>query len=528
MSRSLWCLGTLWVCSFLIVGRVHAGPIELFDGAQIKPGDPSSVLIQYQWAGSGFLLSHDGAKKFSLVCTSSVSTELRSEKILVYQSGGGSIYVGGFAGMWRGDQNGCGFTKIDAMNGRFVASITGDPDDLKRVYATSANGAAGSMNGVFTNDGASDEWTALGAQDTTWIQTLHVVKKGDAKRFWQTQVFPDPPDPQTMMLSNVVHYVVRYSDDGAKTWTGNELKPITQFGPEDPSASFRLIAVDPKNPDAIYGIVIRNSMPDDLLYSPMRGEPGSWSKVAEVTDLGGIAFTPDGKLYFSDKDQMTKQVSVIDTPKAAPRMITDQYVIGCLRWDDAEKRMLACKQWQFGTLDLEKGTFNTIYDMRCAESFASCPGLESICEAQLRPSWCNTDHYPSAPLCANYMVPDAFEFVEEYLDFECVDGLTVPRAMGAGGTSGSAAAGGSSGAADAGTTGGSSAGGATATAGALTGAGASAGKAGSTATAPTPPPKKSGCSIAAVGAPNSGASGSWLGWSFVGLASLVHIKRRRH
>jgi len=528
MSRLLWCLGILWVSSVLIVGRVHAGPIELFDGAQLQPGDPSSALIQYQWGGAGFVMSHDSAKSFSLVCGSSISPDFRTDKLLSYVSGNGSVYVGGFSGLWRGDKDGCGFAPVDALKGRFIAAISGDPDDLKRMYVTTANGGDMAKNGIFANDGTSDEWTALGPQDASWIQSLHVVKTSSGKRFWETKVFPDPVDPMATMPREVVHYVARYSDDEGKTWTEHELNPITQFGAADTAASLRLIAVDPKNPDAIYGIVIRSMGADDILYSPMRGEPGSWSKIAEVTELGGFALTPDGKLYISDKDQMTKQVSVIDEPKAAPRKITDQYVIGCLRWDDAQKRMLACKQWQFGTLNLDNGMFTASYDMRCAQSYSSCPDMQKTCETQMRNAWCGTDHYASAPICASYMIPGAADFIQKYTEYDCKGDLTVPRAMT--GSSGTAAVGGSGGALAAAAPAGSSApDSAGATPNPVTGAGTGGtggAKATTTAAEPPPAPKKSGgCSVAALGA-QTAAKASWgLGMSLLGLVGLARVKR---
>jgi len=519
MSRARWCLRIVWMASFVIGRPVHAGRPEIFDGAQQSSSAPSSVLIQYEFGGAGFLVSHDGAKEFGLVCSSSVSPELRGDTLRVYMTGGDAILVGGFAGLWRGDRNGCDFVAVDAMKDGFITAIAGDPDDPKRAYVTTANGGATALNGIFTNDGTNDTWTALGQLDAAWLQTLHVVKTNNGKRFWATKVFPDPPDPITMMSDNTAHYVVRYSDDDAETWTEHELSRVTQFGAEDPSASFRLIAVNPQNPDEIYGVVIRSSLPDDLLFSASRGEPGSWTKVAEVTDLGGIAFTPDGKLYFSDKDQTTRLVAVIDTPGSAPRTLADEYVIGCLRWDDSQQRMLACRLFQFGTLDLDTGAFSVLYDMRCGERFSTCPGIESACEAQLSRAWCFIDHYPASPLCAGYMIPGAKEFVDHYYEFVCVDGFAVPRSGAAAGTGGAAAGDSAvSAGAEPRSPGGSSegpapSGGATATATNIT-------------TAPKSAKRSSGCSIGDLGARGSGRGALSLGWAWFGLIAFACMKRR--
>jgi hypothetical protein len=496
----------------LLSRQAHAGQPELFDGVQQASSDPSSVLIKYQWGGGGFLVSHDGAKEFGLVCSSSVSSELRSNTLLVHRTGADRVFVGSFSGLWRGDGNGCGFVAVDALKDAFVTAIAGDPDDPMRTYVTTAKGDAAARNGVFANDGTSDTWTALGSLDPAWIQTLHVVTTSSGKRFWETKVFPSPPDPQSMLSDNVVHYVTRYSDDEAATWTEHELSPVTQFGMEDPRASFRLIAVDPKNPDGIYGVVIRNSLPSDLLFSASRGEPGTWSKLAEVTEFGGIAITPDGKLYFSDQGQMTKQVAVIDGPNSSPRKLTEQYIVGCLHWDDSQKRMLACRQFQFGTIDLESGAFSVLYDMRCGERFSHCPGIESACAAQLSSAWCSTGHYPSAPLCAGYDIAGRGEFNEKYVEFDCVDGFAVPRSQhttmlaGTGGSAGGEAA----------TTG----------EGSLSGAAGSAAAAPNTMTAPAMATTACSCRIEHLRPGGSSRAGTSLVWA-IGLSAFVRMGRRR-
>jgi MYXO-CTERM domain-containing protein len=539
MARSSWCLATLWICCTFGLGHAHAGPVELFDAVSLEPGMPNTIVSKYMYGGSGLLISHDSGKNFSLVCNSSVDPNAaRDTGISSFVSGTGAIYVGGFSGMWRGDENGCGFAAVPDLASKYVTTIVGDVLEPNRTYATTSNGADSmgnpAKNGILTNDGTSASWTALGTQEPFFIQTLHVVKKDSAERFYETKVQNIPKtDPMTGMPgADDVHYYARFSDDKGTTWTEHEFTPVNQFGPQDDYANFGIIAVDPQNPDHIYAAVTRTELPDDLLYSPSRGEAGSWIKIATVTDMEAIAFAPDGTVYFGDNDQTTPGLFKFSKPGDMPTQLSSAWKVGCLHWDDSQKRMLACHDWQFGTADLTSGAFSALYDMRCGQTFQTCPGedMASVCQTQLLAAWCNISHYPAAPLCASYMVDGAADFIHTELDFDCVNGFTVPRASAAG-AGAPAGAGGASLAGAGGMSlaaGGASALGGSGLTGGVTGAaGASAvgsPAAASGGAAPSPAASKSGgCSVTATGATSSSM---FAGWAFLGLFALAYRRRR--
>jgi MYXO-CTERM domain-containing protein len=383
---------------------------------------------------------------------------------------------------------------------------------------------------LYMSDGTAP-FAAYGVQEPLFINSVQVVKKGTARRIYETGVLSDT-------MTNKVTYSVRVSDDEAKTFTSNTVD-VTMFGMMDQYASFSIVAIDPTNPDRIIGRVKRDTdttSTDSMLESVDAGK--TFRHVMELGDFAAAAFTPDGKLYFGDNDQDQRKFYVMDKAGGDPQMIGSGWKVGCLSWDDSKKRMLACYDFRFGTADLEKGTFNLSLDMRCAGSFVECPGATTssadACKAQLLAAYCGYGHYPAAPLCMPYDTgPEAAEMVSS-AGYSCTDGM-VTGSVGdppGSGTNGQALTGGTTGStagsgADAGAAGSSPS---TAGSGATTAAngGSSAtttGSAGSTTSAPAPA-KSSGCSCALAGSRGRDSSAAWLFGVFGMLGYAVYRRRR--
>jgi hypothetical protein len=364
-------------------------------------------------------------------------------------------------------------------------------------------------------------FSPLGTQAAIFINTLHVVKNGTGRRFYETGVKSDA-DP----MSNVVHYLVRVSDDEGKTWTESEY-PLAMFGPADMYADFEIVAIDPTNPDHVYGRVHRSEMVDTLVYSPMQGKDGTWTMLAEVGELDAIEFTPEGVLYYGDDDQMRPGFFVVEKTGDAPKQLSDKWKVGCLTYDSAKKRMFACNDYRFGTADVTTGVFTSQFDMRCAKEFQECPGAtksaHDACEGQLLAAYCGITHYPLAPICAGYdQGPGAPEYIAE-LDYSCQDGFPVFKPDGAGTSGGSAG----SGAAGTGPTG----------AAAVSGGGGSVAQAGASAAGSSAPAAAGKASVAAGAAAPAPATSGGCGvmpgqsngavWAAFGVLAFAFFRRRQ-
>jgi MYXO-CTERM domain-containing protein len=515
---------------------VHAGPIELFYSAEQDPASPDEIVAPYQYGGGGLFISQDAGKSYSLMCMSQANPKLSqtgaSAPKVLYSNG--SIYISTFDGLWKGDKNGCNFALLPELM-KFVSDVAADPLDPKRVYAVTSV-ASPAMNGIYMSDGTGP-FAAFGAQEQIFVNTIHVVKKGTARRFYETGVVSDT-------MTNKVTYSVRVSDDDAKTFTNNPID-LMQFG-MDEYAPFSIMAIDPTNPDRVIARIDRDKdsgMKDTLLESLDAGK--TFRSVMELGDLQAAAFTPDGKLYFGDNDQNERKFYLLDKAGGEAQMIGSGWKVSCLNWDDSKKRMLACYDFRMGTADLDTGMFNMTLDMRCAGSFVECPGASmssaDACKTQLLAAYCGYGHYPAAPLCMPYDTgPDADALVSS-AGYACKDGMvTDPNAgdppgsgsngqplggttgstTGVGGMSGGAVQSAGSGAISAGSAGA----GATTSSGA--GIGAPSGAAGATGATTAPASSSGGCSCALAESHGRDASSPWLLGMF-GVLGYGIVRRRR-
>jgi MYXO-CTERM domain-containing protein len=469
-----------------VIATAHtalAGPVELFTSVALQPGNPDVLALQYIYGGSGLFLSHDAGATYSLLCYSAVDPKVVRDNSKMYVGGSGEIYIGVFEGVWRGDANGCGFQAVAELSGKFVEGITGDPIDPNRTYAITSSGAP-ATNGIFMSTGHGAEFVPFGTQEPLFVNTLHVVKNGEGRRFYETAV-KNIPSADPAKTPDEVHHFVRYSDDDAKTWTSYEY-PMDKIGTTDGSATFDVMAVDPTRPDHIVARVKRDPAPDTMLFSPTMGKPDSWMQLPDVTALEAVTFMDDGTLVFGDADQLTPGLFVIDQPGDMPRQLSTSWKVGCLRYDASRKRMYGCRDWQFGTTDIQTGEFKLLLDMRKADKFVECPGVGStgpMCERQLVNAYCGPGHWPEAPLCCGYDRPG----IETYLP----PGVTLADACSPAAGSGGVGAGGMS----------------------------VAGAAGAPAAAASA--KSSGCSC------DTTAAGGGAGWALLGLLALTYRMRRR-
>lgn len=507
-SKAWFWLGVL-ACAWS--STAQAGPMEILDAVSISPSKPDNMVLSYTYGSHGVFVSSDGGKTLKWLCSPGADITASNRTFVAFASGDGSLYWGNSNGLLRADADGCNFEVVPELAMKNVRAFAADPIKPERTYLATSTGMMAD-NGLFMREGEGD-FVPFGSQFKKFIATLHVVKNGDARRFYETSVFSN-------VETNKVEYALRVSDDEAMTWT-EEAFDTTQFPVMDKvEAVFEIVAIDPKNPDHVVAAMTRHmKAPDTLIFSKQKGKAGTWEKLAEVTELGGVAFNPDGELYFGDNDYMTKGLFKASSLGEAPKQVTDQIRITCLTWDESRKRLLGCSNnYHFGVLDTESGALTPMLDMRCAEHAVSCadkPEIQELCQPPAI-EFCKIDHWVIAPLCKVYdRGPDCAMYASTQ-GYTCEDGNAVPSPSsdagvpassnlnaqactvgGAAAEAGSAAAGsGGSSAAAAGS--GASAGRASAAAGGGQSAGDAAGGGGE---------KSSGCSCSAVGAAGKSQAG---------------------
>lgn len=521
----------LWLCAlcfFAWSGSAHAGPMEILNSVSISPTNADNMVLYYTYGQQGIFVSSDGGKTLKWLCSTGVDSSLSNRNFIAFASGDGSLYMGSGSGLLRGDADGCNFTALPELSSKWVRAISGDPIKPERTYIATSNGM-GADNGIYMRDGSGD-FVQFGTQVKKYIASLHVVKVADARRFYETAVFTD-------LETNTVNYFVRVSDDDGMTWT-EETYDTTQFPVMDKvDTIFEIVAVDPKNPDTVVAHLSRHmKAPDALIISKQKGKAGTWEKIADMTELGGVTFTPDGALYYGDDDFSTKGLFKIAALGEKPTAVQSDVRVTCLQWDDAKQRLLGCSNnYHFGSFDTQTGKLTPLLDLRCAEHAVACkdkPEIEELC-APPTIEFCKIDHWVAAPLCKVYDRGADCATYATAQGFTCEDGHAIstdggvatanadvcmqPAAAGAaagsGAVAGSNAAAGSGGAVAAAGRGGGSAAVGSKDAGVPEAAG-SGGAA----------DKSSGCSCSSVGGAGQGQPGL-LGLALV-LVALAIRKRR--
>lgn len=123
------------------------------------------------------------------------------------------------------------------------------------------------------------------------------------------------------------------------------------------------MAVNPTNPDHLPGYVRRTQGVDTILYNDAKGSADAWKPIAEVIELGGAAFLPDGTLYLGDSDQKTKGLLFIAKPGDPPKRLNETMPINCLEYDRSNQRLLGCSNnYHFGSIDVSAGILTPLLD----------------------------------------------------------------------------------------------------------------------------------------------------------------------
>lgn len=499
MRRLPWFVGLAAFAATLMAwpGRVAAGPVEEISQFAAHPGDRDVMVLRYKFSGDGFLFTRDGGATWQLMCGSALQptglTQTLSNLGRVAFDEDGVLYMGTFGGLLRDDGTGCAWMTEGPFADQWVSDITTHPTDASTLFAITSSGGEGKMNGVYQRVGAKGDWKALGTQEAILISRLHVVDLGGGKlRLYEGAV----RGMRGMAPNFTPKYITRVSDDLGKTWTEHEF-PETD-------GTVRLEAVDPKNPDRIVVVVDHEppapgmvGNPDEIQISADQG--ATFKKWMSVVSFGGLAVAPDGRAWFGDagdpsKEAVTGGVYAAASVGAKATLLSSELRVACLQYLPAFERLLVCDRFEAGFMLSDDGTYTKSFAFREIESFIDCPGrdLPATCERQLLSGLCGITHFPEADICCNYSAMDKGidPRTLELPDALCPGDLDAGGTGGVGGVSDTGGAGGDV-AVDAG---------------------------------PPPPKHDSGCSCGAVGATKQAPASSA---ALLALACIAILRTRR-
>lgn len=482
----------------------QAGPVERLAQLAINPSNPNVLVLRYANGGGGLLYSSDAGRTFAMTCTAAISSPSGPEGPIAVD-GAGVVTMGTFQGPWQDDGKGCNWARIQSLSGRWVTDLVPHPSDPTIVFASTSNGGDGQMNGVLRRE--SGEWSDWGMQDSALLTRLRVTQTDGGLRYYASATRVPPPAADGGATGS--NYVIRVSDDDGQSW---EEHPFSG-GP----GSFRLEAVDPSNPDRIVASLAQIGKPGKLMVSRDRGR--TFSDYLTLTEIGGVAFAPDGRAWFGEPSSVMIQNAssglwFAESLDASPRKIGD-YGVQCLAYEPTSETLYACQAFALGTVD-DAGQFSALFRFAEAKQFVTCEGQDTAvaCEQQLCADYCAAGHFAQAPLCCAYRTPSCGPLVAEAEGTGSAAMCTGISPVGGAGTP-AAGAGGSAGS-QAGASAGASAGGPAA------GSGAQAGAAGDSASSSD---DAGGCSCRTAGA--SSRSRPWtLAFGLLALGAARGRRRR--
>ncbi len=406
------CLRTLGFAAALVAvcvasfpGRALADPVEVLSQFAVDPAHPDVRVLRYDYGGGGLVFSRDGGASWQLMCaTGLMPAGGDSAPALgrVAFDGEGHLYIATFGALLRDDATGCAWSTDGPFDGKWVSDVTPHPSDPTVVFAITSTGGEGQTNGVYRRD-ADGSWEALGTQEAILISRLHVVDLGGgALRFYVGGVngtLGTAPNEKP-------NYVIRVSDDLGETWTEHA------FGETD--GNLRLEAIDPTNPDRLVVVIDHESSSgvavalDQIMVSDDQG--ATFSEWAGAVSFGGLAFAPDGRVWFGDGGDPAvssgdKGLYFAASLDAVPAQVNGDLQVTCVDYVEAADELFVCSKFSAGTADLDTGEVTDQFSFNEVEDFVACADKDvcAACARQLLGNWCGgITHFPESKVCCCY------------------------------------------------------------------------------------------------------------------------------
>jgi hypothetical protein len=419
----LWCMRSflLWslaCCAALLASRpVHAsGPVERLLQVMVDPTDPQRVLLRFGAASEGFLYSEDGGRSFRVTCTEAIEPGLTriSSSRSVYLApslldADGHLLVNTFDALWSDDGEGCSWTKEALQAGQRIVSMQVDPaggEVLAIANTATGMGDAREARSELIRRGAGGSWASVGllrphvATQRAFGADLVAVASAGGRRLYASVTVSVGPASAPQQTSVVV------SDDGGQNWRQGNVLPQAQ-------ETLTLLAGDPLQPDRLLAVVASTGQTDQLLLSNDQGK--TFSNYAELEEVSGVAFAPDGRIFVGDAGGGVAAGAVWSAPRLGEALSRlpapsagDTPSVDCIGFDAQREKLLVCKVDRFGLLDPESGAFEELTRFEAVAELLDCAGkdLRAACEAQFNEgaSWCCSGHFPFSGFCGGYDV----------------------------------------------------------------------------------------------------------------------------
>jgi photosystem II stability/assembly factor-like uncharacterized protein len=258
--------------------RAHGRPPALGD-LQARPGQPERLVARATW---GLAISDDGGERWRWLCAAVMGVDARTEDPAIAVTADGAIVAATFGGLLRSDDGGCSWSRpAAALADVFVV-------DLWRVDGRGLLAVAAGADGedrLFRSDDAGRSWRALGESFGEVLVDRVRSAPSAPRRVYASGSLPSRGgrDRRAFLL---------HSDDGGASFERAEL-PL-----EEGERAFDLWAVDPSDPDVLYGQVLHfdgEDAPERIVRSEDGGR--TFETVLRIPYVGGLLVTEAGAVY---------------------------------------------------------------------------------------------------------------------------------------------------------------------------------------------------------------------------------------
>lgn len=388
MGKWDWCIKLLVVLAVCAVAPVvEAGPVENVGDALLHPTNPDVIALAYINGGGGLVSSSDGGEHWALACHSAFGAT--REPFSLAMGNSSEVYLGFFGAMFADDGTRCAFQAVPQFDTQWVSDITVHPANPEVVLAITSGGDK--ENGIWRRTGAG-EFEPVGAREKVLISRVRVAMlPGGTERFYETIARGETMEIVDGMPRFFPNYFVRSSDDGAETWTEHAF-PKTQ-------GTLRLELIDPNEPNRVV-VSVDNTSEGDTDFVYVSDDAGaSFRQVIEVTTLGGVALSTDGRLWVGNQEGGLSAAAITAD---ALELVNDEVRPTCVRFDPLRERLYVCEDFGFGFYDEPNDAFVQLFDITQAEAFVDCGAAldqADACEEQMFAGYCGPSHFPTAPIC---------------------------------------------------------------------------------------------------------------------------------